>query len=77
MTSDDISEVINNKYKNTIFKYLPRILIKLSLENDNYYKALINKKVNKEILIDTLDHITSIDEMESKIILKLKEMELI
>lgn len=77
MSSDLIADVISYKYTNQIFHSLPRILIKLSLEDKKYYNALLSKTITKETIINELDSISSVDELESKIIEILKEKELI
>lgn len=77
MSSDLIADVISYKYTNQIFHSLPRILIKLSLEDKKYYNALLSKTIAKETIINELDSISSVDELESKIIEILKEKELI
>lgn len=77
MDCDLILEVLIHKYQNTIFHNLPRILLKISLSNKQYYNALLSKTITKEDIINALDSISSIDDMESKIIDTLKEKELI
>ncbi len=62
MTTDLIKDIIYQKYTNPIFQDLPRIALKLSLENKNYYLAL--RHLSKEILISKIKYIQTLSELE-------------
>lgn len=61
--TDLIKDYIYQKYTNPIFKDLPRICLKLSLENNTYYQAL--RCLSKETLITKISYIQTLFDLET------------